>query len=98
MSKGTLFAEKADTFINRCRARDIYDIIFLLQRKFTLDKSILKAKGWRMEPKQIILERIKKITPSELIRLSKQVEPFLLNKEEKDFVVNAKKYIDALLS
>jgi len=98
MSKGALFAEKLDAFINRCRGRDIYDLIFLLQRKFPLDTPILKAKGWKAEPKQAMLEHIEKIKPDELIRLSKQVEPFLLNEEEKDFVVNAKTYITALLA
>ena len=97
MNRGALFAEKADAFINRCRGRDIYDVIFMLQRKFPLDEAILKAKGWGPEPKQIILEHIEKIKPQELIRLAKQVEPFLLKEEEKDFVVNAKIYIKALL-
>ena len=98
MSKGALFAEKLDAFINRCRGRDVYDLIFLLQRKFPLDTSVLKAKGWKVEPTQVMLEHIAKIKPNELIRLSKQVEPFLLNEEEKDFVVNAKTYITALLA
>ena len=97
MNKGALFAEKADALINRCRGRDIYDAVFMLQRKFPIDESVLKAKGWGKNPRQIILEHIENIKPQELIRLSKQVEPFLLNEEEKDFIVNAKTYIRALL-
>lgn len=98
MSKGTLFAEKLDAFINRFLGRDIYDVIFMLQRKFPIDRCVLKAKGFRLEPKQIILERIEEIEPAKLIRAAKQVEPFLLNAEEKDFVINAKTYIKALLT
>ena len=98
MNKGALFTEKCDALINRCRGRDIYDVIFMLQRKFPLDKSILKAKGWGDEPQHIILQHIEKLKPQELVRLSKQVEPFLLKEEEKDFVLNAKTYIKALLA
>ena len=97
MNKGTLFAEKADALINRCRGRDIYDVIFMLQRKFPIDGFVLKAKGWKKEPQQIILKHIENIKPRELIRLSNHVEPFLLDEGEKDFILNAKPYIRALL-
>ena len=80
MSKGALLSGKVDALINRFRGRDIYDVIFMLQRKFPL----------KVELKQVILERIENINPNELMRLSKQVEPFLVDEEEKDFVVNAK--------
>ena len=88
MSKGALLSGKVDALINRCRGRDIYDVIFMLQRKFPL----------KVELKQVILERIENIKPAELMRLSEQVEPFLVDEEEKDFVVNAKTYIGKLLT
>ena len=87
MNKGALFAEKADALINRCRGRDIYDVVFMLQRKFPIDESVLKAKGWQKESQQIILEHIENIKPQELIRLSKQVEPRTIPFENKSSTI-----------
>lgn len=86
MDRSMLFAGKISALVNRKRGRDIYDVIFMLQKKFPVDG----------KSKQAVCEHIESIAPKELVRLSKQVEPFLLDEEEKDFVVNAKTYIKAL--
>lgn len=86
MDRGMLFVGKISALINRKRGRDIYDAIFMLQKKFPVDE----------KSKQAICEHIESIAPEELVRLSKQVEPFLLDEEEKNFIVNARTYIKAL--
>ncbi|MEW6086941.1 MAG: nucleotidyl transferase AbiEii/AbiGii toxin family protein [bacterium] len=98
MEKGSLFSEKLCALFSRNRGRDIYDTIFMLQKRFPIDSSILQIKGWKDDPKQMILKHVEKIDNKELIRLARQVEPFLLNEEEKDFVINAGTYIKAILN
>lgn len=98
MAKGALFAEKVNALLNRCRGRDIYDVIFMLQRKFPLDSSILETKATNLKPEELISRRIEQIEPEQLTRLAKQIEPFLLNGEEVDFIINAQTYIKALLT
>ncbi|MEW5758353.1 MAG: nucleotidyl transferase AbiEii/AbiGii toxin family protein [Candidatus Omnitrophota bacterium] len=97
-NKSVMFSEKIIAFLNRKRGRDIYDIIFMLQNKFPIDNHILKANGYELSTKELILNRIKSLKNNDLHYLTKQVEPFLLQEEEKDFIINSANYIKALLA
>ncbi len=96
LEQGGIFAEKIDALLRRCRGRDIYDLIFLLRNKFLINEQVFQAKGWKIAPRQAILERMEKLTPKELNRLAAQLEPFLLKEEETEYIINAKTYVKAL--
>lgn len=70
----------------------------MLRNKFSIDHQVFAAKGWKTEPRPAIQECIDAIKPAELTRLAKQLETFLLQEDEIDYVLKAKTYVKALLT
>lgn len=97
MDKKSLFAEKSHAFIRRCRARDIYDVLFMLRLKFPLDKRMFSAKKIEGDPKEALLNKFKALKKEELSKLVNQVAPFLFKEGEIELVKNASFYGQELL-
>lgn len=97
MSKGDLLAEKTCALLNRKRGRDIYDLLFMLQRKFPFNEKTLKANNVKLPVKDAILAYFKKMEKSELKRLTNQVKPFLFKPEDAELIINAPLYAETFL-
>ncbi|MEW6171430.1 MAG: nucleotidyl transferase AbiEii/AbiGii toxin family protein, partial [Candidatus Omnitrophota bacterium] len=95
--KSVLFADKIDALFNKNRARDIYDIIFMLSNKYPVDKNALKLLGVKIDPDKAIYDAIKKIPQAELKKQAEILRPFLFEESEADLILNAQKIIPALL-
>lgn len=88
MDKGLLLAEKSHAFIKRCRGRDVYDIIFLLKNKFSIDPEMFKAKKIEGKPKEALLKKFNSLKNANMNSLINQVRPFLFE-EEIEYVKKA---------
>jgi len=97
MDKGAFLAEKSHAFIHRCRGRDVYDVLFMLRRRFPLDREMFLAKKIRGLPENALLKKFKSLTASECKKLARQVRPFLFKEEEAEFVEKASFYGEELL-
>jgi predicted nucleotidyltransferase component of viral defense system len=95
--KSILFADKIDALRKKNRGRHIYDIIFMLSNKYTIDKSRLKALGINTEPFKIIAERINDFSKKELKKQADSLQPFLFDETQADLVKNAQTIIPSLL-
>jgi len=98
MSRGSLFADKIDTLRNKKRGRHVYDIIFMLSRKFPINREILRLSGIEEDPKAAILTIINGIPDSQLENLSEEVAPFLFDEAESKLIREAKIVVRDLLS
>ncbi len=92
MAESSLITEKLLALLNRNRGRDIYDLLFMLRKKFTFDPETLKENGYRQKPEKLILEHLDKLGPKELHRLAKQVQPFLFKEDDTILVEKAPEY------
>src|SRR3990167_7244165 len=54
---GALFADKIDALIKKNRARHLFDIMFMLSKKYPIDLNVLKALGIKDPPLNAILKR-----------------------------------------
>lgn len=97
ISRAAFLGEKLHALLNRRRGRDIYDILFMLGRKFPFDESFLAELGIESDGKKVLVEHIDNLTESELEMLAGQVRPFLFREEEASLVANAKKVVRSLL-
>lgn len=97
MNKSALLGEKLHALLNRRRGRDIYDILFILGKRFPFDESFLVELGIENDGKKVLLEHIDSLSESELETLANQVRPFLFREEEAELVTNAKKVVRSLL-
>jgi len=97
MSEQNLITEKLLALLNRDRGRDIYDLLFMLRKKFPFDPKILKAEGYVDPPEKLITEHLKKKGSGELRRLAKQVQPFLFKEEDIVLVEKAPEYAQKFL-
>lgn len=79
MSKGAIFADKVDTLRHKKRGRHVYDIIFMLARKFPVNEEILRLSGIEEAPKDAILAIINGISDGQLEKLADEVAPFLFD-------------------
>lgn len=96
-NKETLLGEKLHALLNRRRGRDIYDIIFMLGKRFPFDEGFLAELGIENDGKKVLIEHIDRLSESELEMLAAQVRPFLFREEEAELVANAKKVVRSLL-
>ena len=97
MSRGALFADKIDTLRNKKRGRHVYDIIFMLSRKFPVNTEILQLSGIEEEPKEAISGIINGISDGQLERLAEEVAPFLFDEAESRLIREAKIVVRNLL-
>lgn len=66
MSKGALLSEKLSALMSRKRGRYIYDLLFMLRKKFPFDREVLYANNIREEPKKNSWPCIKQKKPKSL--------------------------------
>lgn len=97
MDKGSIFAEKSHAFINRCRGRDVYDVLFLMRANFPIDKKMFLAKKIKENPKKVLLNKFMSLKEKECQRLAAQVRPFLFKEDEVELVNKASFYGPQLL-
>ena len=97
MSKGNLLSEKLCAFLNRKRGRDIYDLLFMLKRKFSFNKKVLDANGIKDNPKEIILNELTLLSKKDLGFLTEQVRPFLFKEEDAELILKAHSYAERFL-
>lgn len=96
-AKGILFADKIDALLKKNRARHLYDIIFMLTRKFPVDGRRLKILGITGAPGQVILERVNNISKTELKKQAEALRPFLFEEKDADLIVNAHLLLPSIL-
>ncbi len=94
---GALFADKIDALIKKNRARHLFDIMFMLSKKYPIDMSVLKALGIKDSPLEAILKRVKSFSTVELKKLAEQIRPFLFEESEADLIVHAHDVIPQLI-
>jgi len=95
---GILFADKIDALNRKERGRHIYDIMFMLSGKYTVNTTFLRRLGIKRDPFEIISNRIKSFSKAELKKQAEILRPFLFDESEADLLVNAHEVIPALLS
>ena len=96
--KGILFADKIDALIKKNRGRHIYDIIFMISNKYSIDEKYLLNLGIKKEPFKAILDRIKAFSKSELKKQAETLRPFLFDESEAELLINAHDIIPSLIS
>lgn len=95
--KSILFADKIDAFVKKRMGRHLYDIIFMLSRKFAVNHRILTRLGYKEEPFKIFLDCISNLTSAELKKQADILRPFLFDEYEAEFIVNAKSMAEKLI-
>jgi len=100
MSKGALalLSEKISALLSRRRGRYIYDVLFMLRKKFPFDRAVLYANDIREEPREMIMNYLTGISEKELKRLAEQVKPFLFREDDIELVLKAPQYGKKFLS
>lgn len=98
MSKGALLSEKLSALMSRKRGRYIYDLLFMLRKKFPFDRGVLYANNIREEPKKLILRYLSEIPEKEFRKLAEQVKPFLFREDEIELVLKAPQYGEKFLA
>ena len=95
--KGILFADKIDALVKKGMGRHIYDIIFMLSRRYPVHDKIFRKLGHKNEPFQVILDRVNKFTSTELKKQADILRPFLFEEQEAELILNAPSIIDKLI-
>ena len=95
--KGAFFADKIDALIKKNRARHLFDIMFMLSKKYPIDLNVLTAVGVKEPPLDAILKRVESISVTELKRQAEQLRPFLFEENEADLIVHAHEVIPQLI-
>ena len=95
--KEALFSDKIDALIKKNRARHLYDIIFMLSRKYPVDAKILKLFGITKDPLTAVKERVDSFSTAELKKQAEDLRPFLFNEAETGLLINAKTIIPQLI-
>ena len=94
---GALFADKIDALIKKNRARHLFDIMFMLSKKYPFDMVVLKALGIKDHPLEAILKRVESFSAAELKKQAEQLRPFLFEESEAELIVNAHEVIPQLI-
>ena len=97
LAKGNLISEKLCALFNRKRGRDIYDILFMLKRKFPFNENVLVSNEIEGLPRELILGYLTKLPEKELESLANQVKPFLFKEDDVELVLKAPLYAERFL-
>ena len=98
MSKGSVFADKIDALRNKTMGRHINDIVYMLSKRFPVNRTLLKVNGINAEPKEALKEIFSEITDAKLIELAEKIKPFLFDPKEQELIRNAKTVVSNLAS
>lgn len=94
MQEKEIFAEKIRTIMTRDKARDVYDLNFLINKKISFDKKLAEEKlnfynkKWSLKEFKSKLNRKKEIWETELKLLTERVPNF--NETKKNILNNIK--------
>ncbi|MBC8473204.1 MAG: nucleotidyl transferase AbiEii/AbiGii toxin family protein [Candidatus Omnitrophica bacterium] len=94
---GILFADKIDALTKKNRGRHLYDIIFILSNKHPINGPFLKNLGIKKDPFEVILDRVRTFSKTELKKQAEVLRPFLFDESEADLISNAKDIIPSLI-
>ena len=98
MSDPALITDKLCAMLERSRGRDIYDLLFLLKKRFPFDQRVLKArKHSQKKPEELIRTHLNNLGTKELKRLAAQIRPFLFKEEDAILVEKAPEYAERYL-
>lgn len=95
--RSALFADKIDALVKKKRGRHLYDIIFMISNKFSLDRKVLKSLGIKHDPFDVIVSRVKDLSKSELKKQAEILRPFLFDETEAELIMNAHDIIPKLV-
>lgn len=95
--RGALFADKIDALLKKNRARHLFDIIFMLAKKYPVDINVLKTLGITQPPLAIILARVNTFSAQELKKQAESLRPFLFDESEADLIINAPAIVKQLI-
>ena len=95
--RGALFADKIDALIKKNRARHLFDIMFMLSKKYPIDVRVLKSLGVNEPPLEAILKRVNNFSSAELKKQAESLRPFLFDENEADLLVNAQTIVPQLI-
>ena len=95
--RGALFADKIDALIKKNRARHLFDIMFMLSKKYPIDVRILKSLGVEDQPLEAILKRVNSFSLAELKKQAESLRPFLFDESEAELLVNALTIVPQLI-
>lgn len=93
-----LFADKIDAFSKKSRGRHIYDIMFMLAEKYSVDDKILRSFGIKEGPLKAILDRAGSFSPSDLKKQAETLRLFLFDESEADLIINAPMVLSSLIA
>ena len=95
---GALFADKIDALIKKNRARHLFDIIFMLSKKYPIDTRVLKKfLAIKDPPLDAILKRVKAFSAAELKKQAESLRPFLFEESEAGLIIHAPEVIAQLI-
>lgn len=97
LNKGNMLSEKICALFKRKIGRDIYDILFMLKKRFPINRKVLLANKIEGSPKELILGYLLKLPEKELKSLSAQVKPFLFKEDDIDLILKAPLYAERFL-
>ena len=97
MAESSFITEKLCAMLSRSRGRDIYDLLFMLRKKFPFDRKILEINGFSKSPQEHILQHLEGLGEKEIKRIALQVKPFLFKEDEIVLVINALEYAKKFL-
>jgi predicted nucleotidyltransferase component of viral defense system len=95
--KSILFADKIDDLVKKGMGRHLYDIIFMLSNKYSVNHTILKNLGYKDAPFKIIIDCVNKLTTSFLKKQAKNLRPFLFDEQEARLIINAPTIVKKLI-
>jgi predicted nucleotidyltransferase component of viral defense system len=97
LARQNAISEKLAALLSRKRGRDIYDILFMLKKKFPFDENVLRANKIDIPFKNAILEHLNRLSKEELKYLANQVKPFLFREDDIEMVLKAPLYAERFL-
>jgi predicted nucleotidyltransferase component of viral defense system len=96
--RGALFADKIDAFVKKKIGRHLYDIMFMISNKFSIDRKVLKKIGIKHNPLDVIVSRVKNFPKTELKKQAEILRPFLFDETEAELIINARDIVPKLIT
>ena len=95
--KGALFADKIDALGKKLKGRHLYDIIFMLTKRYPINKKVLLRLGIKSDPLETIIAKVNSIPRLELQRQAEALRPFLFDESEAGLIADAHQVIPKLI-
>ncbi len=95
--KSQLFADKIDALVKKGMARHLYDIIFMLSNKYSVNTKLLRYFGHKGSPFEIILDCVNNFSSGSLKKKAETIRPFLFDEHDADLIVNAPTIVRKLI-